>query len=156
MTGTSKKQIQDIPLADIGEDALTRFSMDPPADTLAQSIRELGITHPVLLAPADRGYQIVCGHRRVECARLLKLKTVPALVLDTSPAPAEMLKRNSARKLVRRELTAISKKAGSSTSLRRQESRKRTSSKTTCLCSIFSEVKNCSSISANAPRFPKA
>ena len=94
MTGTSKKQIQDIPLADIGEESLTLFSMDPAADTLAQSIKELGITHPVLLAPADRGYQIVCGHRRVECARLLKLETVPAFVLDTSPAPADMLKHN--------------------------------------------------------------
>lgn len=94
MTGTSKKQIQEIPLADIGEESLTRFSMDPPADTLAQSIKELGITHPVLLAPADEGYQIVCGHRRVECARLLKLETVPAFVLDATPAPAEMLKRN--------------------------------------------------------------
>ena len=94
MTGTSKKPIEHIPLTGIGEEALTRFSIDPPADTLVQSIQELGITHPVLLAPADRGYQVVCGHRRVECARLLKLETVPAWVLDAVPLSADMLKHN--------------------------------------------------------------
>ncbi len=94
MAGTSKKPIEHILLADIGKENLTQFSMDPPPDTLVESIRELGITHPVLLTPADKGYQIVCGHRRVECARLLNLETVPAWVLEEAPAPADMLKRN--------------------------------------------------------------
>jgi hypothetical protein len=109
MTGTSKKQIQDIPLADIGEEGLTRFSKDPPADTLVQSIQELGITHPVLLAPADRRYSIVCGHRRVECARLLKLETVPARVLDTAPLSADMLKRNLLENRAQRTYSDIEK-----------------------------------------------
>ncbi len=94
MTATSKNQIQWIPLTDIGEESLTQFSMDPPPETLVHSIRELGITHPVLLAPHGKHYQIVCGHRRVECARLLKLETVPALILEDAPAPAAMLKQN--------------------------------------------------------------
>ena len=94
MIGTSKKPIEHIPLTDIGEENLTQFSMDPPPDTLVQSIRELGITHPVLLAPADKRYQIVCGHRRVECARLLKLETVSAFVLEGEPVSAEALKQN--------------------------------------------------------------
>jgi ParB/Sulfiredoxin domain len=94
MTQTSKNPIEHIPLADIGEESLTRFSLDPPPEALVQSIKELGITHPVLLAPADKGYPIVCGHRRVECARLLKLETVPALVLEKAPTSAEMLKQN--------------------------------------------------------------
>ena len=109
MDGTAKKQIQDIPLKDIGEDALTQFSIDPPADTLVQSIRELGITHPVLLAPADKGYSIVCGHRRVECARLLKLKTVPAWVMEDTPAPAAMLKRNLLENRAQRAYSDIEK-----------------------------------------------
>ena len=94
MTQTSNNQIQWIPLANIGENSFTRFSLDPPGDTLVQSIRELGITHPVLLAPHGKQYQIVCGHRRVECAHQLKLETVPAFVLEEAPAPAEMLKRS--------------------------------------------------------------
>ena len=109
MTRTSKKPIEHILLADIGEGSLTQFSIDPPADALVQSIKELGITHPVLLAPADRGYLIVCGHRRVECARLLKLKTVPAFVLDTTPSPAEMLKRNLLENRAQRTYSDIEK-----------------------------------------------
>ena len=94
MTGTAKNQIQDIPLKAIEEHSPTRFSLDPPPETLVESIRELGVTHPVLLAPAGTHYQIVCGHRRVECARLLSLETVPAFVLENMPTPAEMLKCN--------------------------------------------------------------
>lgn len=94
MAGTSKKQIQNIPLKEIGEEALTQFSLDPPPDPLVQSIKELGITHPVLLATKGKKYQIVCGHHRVECAHLLKLKTVPAFVLEELPAPVDMLKQN--------------------------------------------------------------
>jgi ParB family chromosome partitioning protein len=102
--------MRDIPLADIsGEEHLTRFSMDPPAETLVQSIKELGITHPVLLAPADKGYQIVCGHRRVECARLLKLETVPAFVLEAAPTPADMLKRNLLENRAQRTYSDIEK-----------------------------------------------
>ena len=106
MTHTSNNQIQSIPLTDIGNQNLTRFSMDPPQDTLVQSIRELGITHPILLS---KEYQIVCGHRRVECARLLKLETVPALVLEESPAPAEMLKRNLLENRAQRTYSDIEK-----------------------------------------------
>jgi ParB/Sulfiredoxin domain len=109
MTGTSKKQIEHVPLADIGGESLTRFSLDPPPETLVQSIRELGITHPVLLAPADKGYPIVCGHRRVACARLLKLETVPAFVLDKAPTSAELLKQNLLENRAQRTYSDIEK-----------------------------------------------
>jgi ParB-like nuclease family protein len=109
MTGTSKKPIEHIPLADIGEESLTRFSLDPPPETLVQSIKELGITHPVLLAPADKGYPIVCGHRRVACARLLNLETVPAFVLDKAPTSAELLKQNLLENRAQRTYSDIEK-----------------------------------------------
>jgi ParB/RepB/Spo0J family partition protein len=109
MTQTSNNQIQSIPLEDIGEEGLTRFSMDPPPDTLVQSIRELGITHPILLAPSGKEYQIVCGHRRVECAHLLKLETVPALMLNDAPDPAQMLKRNLLENRAQRTYSDIEK-----------------------------------------------
>lgn len=109
MTGTSKNPIEHIPLADVGKASLTQFSMSPPAGALVQSIKDLGITHPVLLAPSGKGYQIVCGHRRVECARLLKLETVPAFVVDDAPAPAAMLKRNLLENLAQRTYSDIEK-----------------------------------------------
>ena len=109
MTGTSKKQIHDIPTEEIREDTLTRFSMDPPPDALLQSINALGITHPVLLAPASKGYQIVCGHRRVECVRLLGFVSVPAFVLAEAPAPAALLKRNLIENRAHRTYSDIEK-----------------------------------------------
>lgn len=109
MTGASKKTIEHIPLADIGEASLTQFSMDPPTETLMQSIRELGITHPILLAPHGKHYQIVCGHRRVECVRLLGLVSVPAFVLAESPTPAARLKRNLVENRAQRTYSDIEK-----------------------------------------------
>ncbi|NIQ00806.1 MAG: ParB N-terminal domain-containing protein [Nitrospinaceae bacterium] len=78
----------------IGQDALTRFSLDAPPATLAESIKELGITHPLLLAPQGENYQIVCGHRRAECARRLGMDTVPAFVPASAPSPADAILRN--------------------------------------------------------------
>jgi hypothetical protein len=109
MAGTSKKQIHDIPTEEIREDTLTRFSMDPPPDALLQSINALGITHPVLLAPASKGYQIVCGHRRVECVRLLGFVSVPAFVLAEAPAPEALLKRNLIENRAHRTYSDIEK-----------------------------------------------
>ncbi len=109
MAGTDKNQIQWISLMDIGSEDLTRFSMDPPPGTLVESIEKLGITHPVLLAPLDKGYPIVCGHRRVECAYALNLETVPAFVLAEPLSPAEMLKRNLLENRGRRTYSDIEK-----------------------------------------------
>jgi len=109
MNGTSKNPIEHISLAGIGEESFTRFSMDPPSEALVQSIQELGITHPVLLSPHGKEYQIVCGHRRVACARLLKLETIPAFVLGGAPAPAEMLKRNLLENRAQRTYSDIEK-----------------------------------------------
>jgi len=74
-----------------------------------QSINALGITHPVLLAPASKGYQIVCGHRRVECVRLLGFVSVPAFVLAEAPAPAALLKRNLIENRAHRTYSDIEK-----------------------------------------------
>jgi len=109
MTGTAKNQIQDIPLTDIEKHSPTRFSLDPPPETLVESIRKLGVTHPVLLAPQGTHYQIVCGHRRVECARLLRLETVPAFVMQNISTPAEMLKCNLIENRPQREYSDIEK-----------------------------------------------
>lgn len=43
-----------------------------------------GITQPLLLRPAKngKGYEVICGSRRLACAKALGLKVVPALVRD--------------------------------------------------------------------------
>ena len=49
---------------------------------LADSIRERGIIHPILVKRAEDGYQIVAGERRWKAARLAGMNKIPALLAD--------------------------------------------------------------------------
>lgn len=48
-------------------------------DELARSIREHGITTPLIIRPKNRRWEIVAGHRRVEAARRIGLPGVPCV-----------------------------------------------------------------------------
>lgn len=47
---------------------------------LETSIRSWGILHPLLVRPSGDRFELVCGHRRFEVARRLKLGVVPVLI----------------------------------------------------------------------------
>ncbi len=51
-------------------------------EDLTNSIKEHGILLPLILAPADGGYQVIAGERRLRAAQLLDLKTVPGIIRD--------------------------------------------------------------------------
>lgn len=51
-------------------------------EELTNSIKEHGILQPLILSPADNGYQVIAGERRLRSAQILGLKTVPAIVRD--------------------------------------------------------------------------
>ena len=91
----SKLPVRPIPLGDILADPLTDFSLRPDLEKLKQSIRHLGVTHPVALLPNDGKYRIICGHRRIRLAKELGLKEIPARILDVQmdsavPEPASL------------------------------------------------------------------
>ncbi|MGE5617742.1 MAG: ParB/RepB/Spo0J family partition protein [Sphingomonadaceae bacterium] len=52
---------------------------------LADSIREHGVLQPLIVTRAGNGYTLVAGERRWRAAKLAGLRSVPALVKDTSP-----------------------------------------------------------------------
>jgi len=52
---------------------------------LADSIREHGVIQPLIVTRTGAGYTLVAGERRWRAARLAGLRTVPALIKDTSP-----------------------------------------------------------------------
>ncbi len=52
---------------------------------LVDSIREHGILEPLVVAKTPAGYQIIAGERRWRSAKILGLKTVPAIVKETTP-----------------------------------------------------------------------
>jgi len=49
---------------------------------LADSVREHGVIQPILVVKNEDGYNIVAGERRWRAAKLVGLKTIPAIVKD--------------------------------------------------------------------------
>jgi len=76
------------------DDQLTNFSWGVPADSLQQSIEEVGVMHPVTLVPVGNGFRIVCGHRRVKISSQLQTKEIPARILGLAPSDETMLMLN--------------------------------------------------------------
>jgi len=52
---------------------------------LIDSIKEHGILEPLVVAKTPAGYQIIAGERRWRAAKLAGLKTVPAIIKETTP-----------------------------------------------------------------------
>ena len=49
-------------------------------DGLIESIRSFGILVPLVVTPAGDGWEVISGHRRLACARLLGLESLPCEV----------------------------------------------------------------------------
>ena len=78
---------------------------------LAQSIREVGLVQPLVVAPEGEGYILLAGERRWRAARLAGLEAVPCVirqVADEGEAQALMLVEN----LQRADLNAIEEARG--------------------------------------------
>lgn len=51
---------------------------------LAESIKSNGVIQPIIVRPIGRRFQLIAGERRLRAAKLLSLKTIPALVRPAS------------------------------------------------------------------------
>lgn len=76
------------------DDHLTSFSFDIPPISLKQSIEEMGVIHPVTLVPLGKSFRIVCGHKRIKIVSQLKIKEIPARILNPAPDEEAMLMLN--------------------------------------------------------------
>ena len=77
LTDLSPAEISDFP------DHPFKVRMDESMTELADSVKERGVLHPVLVRPMpDGGYQMVAGHRRKMAAELAGLPTVPCIVRE--------------------------------------------------------------------------
>jgi len=72
---------------------------------LAQSIKEHGIIQPILVNKKDNNYVIVAGERRWRAAKFLKLKEVPAIVMELSDK--EILEVSLIENIQRQDLNPI-------------------------------------------------
>jgi len=84
----------DLPLELIDEPSLPmRQSFDGEAlDDLTASVRELGVLQPIIVEQHGGRYEIDDGHRRYIAAGRAGLKTIPAVVRDTSQVSGEAVK----------------------------------------------------------------
>ncbi len=99
-----------VPIENIDrDDRLTNFSLSAPANSLQQSIEEVGVTHPVTLVALGNRSRIACGHRRVMISSLLELNEIPARILDSSSSEESMLMLNLSENQVHRHYSAIEK-----------------------------------------------
>ena len=84
---------------------------DEGLDSLAQSIRDLGVLQPVLVRPVGTDeYELVAGERRWRAARRAGLEVIPAIVraTDDERSLVEVLVEN----LQRQDLDALEEAAG--------------------------------------------
>ena len=72
---------------------------------LAHSIREHGVLQPILVRPADGGFEIVAGERRARAARIAGLQEIPALVCSVEES--ESMKIALLENIQRENLNAI-------------------------------------------------
>ncbi len=80
------KDVQQVPLAQLRPSPFQpRLSMDEGAIAeLSASIASKGVLQPILVRPAENGYEIVAGERRFRAARQAGLVTIPAVVRELS------------------------------------------------------------------------
>jgi hypothetical protein len=76
------KNVSEIPLTAIdGDNRLTDFSMDGCPEKLTDSVKEIGIRHPISVCPSGDRYAIVSGHKRFMAAPRSGLTHIPAFII---------------------------------------------------------------------------
>jgi len=74
-------------------------------EELVGSIREKGVLQPILVRPAESGYELVAGERRLRAAQAAGVETVPAIVKKMSDR--ESLEAALVENVQRADLNAI-------------------------------------------------
>ena len=100
--GISPSSFQDIALSRIvpPKTPLRERADDEDVVTLADSIKKIGLLHPILVRKVGDKYQVVCGHRRFLACKMAGLEKVKCIVThDSEESDLEkMLAENIARK----------------------------------------------------------
>ena len=75
-----REQVQQIPIDELYpfKDHPFKVLDDEAMQRTVESIKQLGVTNPLIARPRpDGGYEIISGHRRQHAAQLARLKTLP-------------------------------------------------------------------------------
>ena len=90
------ESLTEVLLTDIDlENQWTNFSMDVCTNKLLDSVKEVGIRHPISICSEIKPYKIISGHKRVQAAIKAGLTHIPAFLLpNMKGALALNLKEN--------------------------------------------------------------
>ena len=89
-----REQVQQIPIDELYpfKDHPFKVLDDEAMQRTVESIKQLGVTNPLIARPRpDGGYEIISGHRRQHAAQLARLKNLPVIVRDMSDDAAVLL-----------------------------------------------------------------
>lgn len=58
---------------------------------MIESIRKVGVTHPIIIREKENGYEIISGHRRKRAVEFLGIKEIPTIIRNLSDDEATIL-----------------------------------------------------------------
>ncbi len=83
---------------DAGDELVRSVTDGERLDELCESVRSNGIVQPLLVRRAGRRYELLCGSRRLQAARLAGVEMIPCAIVAGSGASASwQLAENSCR-----------------------------------------------------------
>ena len=87
---TKKPKVDELPLEELKpfKDHPFKVIGDEEMERLKDSIRESGVLIPALARPAENGYELISGHRRLAACRALGLSTMPVIVRNLTDEEA--------------------------------------------------------------------
>ena len=87
---TKKPKVDELPLDELKPFKDHPFNVigDEEMERLKDSIRESGVLIPALARPAENGYELISGHRRLAACRALGLSTMPVIVRNLTDEEA--------------------------------------------------------------------
>ena len=87
---TKKPKVDELPLGELKPFKNHPFKVmeDEEMERLKDSIRESGVLIPALARPAENGYELISGHRRLAACRALGLSTMPVIVRNLTDEEA--------------------------------------------------------------------
>jgi ParB family transcriptional regulator, chromosome partitioning protein len=105
-----------VPVANIVVLEQVRSNVNIETDSfkaLVQSIKDKGILEPLLVTKGDGDlYNLICGERRLEAARQLKLESVPVRVIEAGKESGETIALQLTENLQREDLNPMDQAKG--------------------------------------------
>lgn len=83
---STEERILQIPISNISPNPYQPREKINPVELqeLAESIKNNGIIQPLLIRRIENGYQLIAGERRINAAKMVGLKTVPAIIKEAT------------------------------------------------------------------------